>query len=164
MAMQYDVKAARAAGTGLLVTHEPVRLKAITVASATSSVRNTCICDPDLNKSGTYSRTSPSATITVTITDHGLETGDRVFLDFTSGTARDGAYTIIKTGANTFTCTDAPTTTTSGNVTMYSSIALEIDTFSTVGLPVLIPGEGILCPNGIFVGCGSSVTATVYYG
>jgi hypothetical protein len=47
---------------------------------------------------------------------------------------------------------------------MYSSIALEIDTFNTVGLPVLIPGEGIYCPNGIFVGCGSSVTATVFYG
>jgi hypothetical protein len=100
----------------------------------------------------------------VTITDHGLETGDRVFLDFTSGAGRDGAYTITKTGANTFTCADAPTTTTSGNVTMYSSIALEIDTFNTVGLPILIPGEGIYCPNGIFVGCGSSVTATVFYG
>ncbi len=164
MAMQYDVKSARAANTGLLVTHEPVRLKSITVTSATSSLRTTCICDPDFQKSGTYSRTSPSSTITVTITNHGLETGDRVFLDFTSGTGRDGAYTITKTGANTFTCTDAPTTTTSGNVTMYSVIALEIDTYSTIGLPVLIPGEGILCPNGIFVGCGSSVTATIFYG
>jgi len=28
----------------------------------------------------------------------------------------------------------------------------------------LIPGEGIYCPNGIFVGCGSTVTATVFYG
>ena len=162
--MQTDVKSARAASTGLLVTQAPVRLKSITVTSATVSARNTCVCDPTQQKSGTYSRTSPSATITVTITDHGLETGDRVFLDFTSGAGRDGAYTITKTGANTFTCADAPTTTTSGNVTMYSSIALEIDTFNTVGLPILIPGEGIYCPNGIFVGCGSSVTATVFYG
>jgi hypothetical protein len=164
MGMQYDVKSAIAKNTGLLVTQIPVRLKSITVTSATSSVRSVCICDPSLNKSGTYSRTSPSATITVTITDHGLETGDRVFLDFTTGTARDGGYTITKTGANTFTCADVATTTTSGNVTMYSSIALELATFSTVGLPVLIPGEGIYCPNGIFVGCGSSVTATVFYG
>jgi hypothetical protein len=162
--MQYDVKSARAANTGLLVTLIPVRLKAITVTSATSSLRNTCICDPTVQKSGTYARTSPSATITVTIVNHGLETGDRVFLDFTSGAGRDGAYTITKTGNDTFTCADAPTTTTSGNVTMYSSIALEVDTFSTIGLPVLIPGEGIYCPNGIFVGCGSSVTATVMYG
>lgn len=162
--MQTDVKSARAASTGLLVTQSPVRLKSITVTSATVSARNTCICDPSAQKSGTYSRTSPSATITVTIANHGLTTGDRVFLDFTSGTGRDGAYTITKTGDNTFTCADVATTTTSGNVTMYSSIALEIDTFNTIGLPVMIPGEGIYCPNGIFVGCGSSVTATVFYG
>ena len=162
--MQTDVKSARAASTGLLVTQAPVRLKSITVTSSTVSTRSTCVCDPSAQKSGTYSRTSPSATITVTIPNHGLETGDRVFLDFTSGAGRDGAYTITKTGDNTFTCVDAPTTTTSGNVTMYSSIALEITTFNTIGLPVMIPGEGIYCPNGIFVGCGSSVTATVFYG
>lgn len=162
--MQTDVKSARATGTGLLVTVAPVRLKSITVTSATVSARNTCVCDPSVQKSGTYSRTSPSATITVTIANHGLTTGDRVFLDFTSGAGRDAAYTVTVTGTNTFTCADAPTTTTSGNVTMYSSIALEVDTYNTVGLPILIPGEGIYCPNGIFVGCGSSVTATVFYG
>jgi len=162
--MQTDVKSARAAGTGLLVTQSPARLKGITVTSGTSSLRNTCVCDPTVQESGTYARTSPSATITVTITNHGFVTGQRVFLDFTSGAGRDGAYTITVTDDNTFTCADAPTTTTSGNVTAYSSIALEIDTFSTVGLPIRIPGEGIYCPNGIFVGCGSSVTATVFYG
>ena len=162
--MQYDVKSARAAGTGLLVTQQPVRLKSITVTSATSSLRNTSVCDPTVQQSGTYSRTSPSTTITVTMTNHGFVTGQRVFLDFTSGTARDGSYVITKTGDNTFTCADVASTTTSGNVTAYSVILLQLDTFSTVGLPVLIPGEGIYCKNGIFVGCGSSVTATVFYG
>ena len=162
--MQTDVKSAIAKNTGLLVTQTPVRLKSITVTSATVSARNTAICDPTVQSSGTYSRTSPSATITVTIVNHGFVTGQRVFLDFTSGTARDGTYEITKTGTDTFTCADVATTTTSGNVTAYSSIALEIDTFNTVGLPILIPGEGIYCPNGIFVGCGSSVTATIYYG
>ena len=162
--MQTDVKSARAANTGLLVTQSPVRLKSITVTSSTVSLRNTAVCDPTVQQSGTYARTSPSATITVTMTAHGFVTGQRVFLDFTSGTARDGTYEITKTGDNTFTCADAATTTTSGNVTAYSSIALEIDTYNTIGLPILIPGEGIYCPNGIFVGCGSSVTATVFYG
>lgn len=163
--MQTDVKSARAAGTGLLVTQIPVRLKAITVTSGTSSLRNTSICDPTVQKSGTYARTNPSATITVTIVNHGLVTGQRVFLDFTSGAARDGAYNITKVDDDTFTCVDTGViSTTSGNVTEYSSIALEVDTFSTVGLPIKIPGEGIYCPNGIFVGCGSSVTATVFYG
>jgi hypothetical protein len=162
--MQTDVKSAIAKNTGLLVTQAPARLKSITVTSATVSARNTCVCDPTVQSSGTYSRTSPSATITVTIVNHGFVTGQRVFLDFTSGTARDGVYTITKTGDDTFTCADVATSTTSGNVTAYSSIALEIDTFNTVGLPILIPGEGIYCPNGIFVGCGASVTATVFYG
>ena len=162
--MQTDVKSAIAKNTGLLVTQSPARLKAITVTSATVSVRNTAVCDPTVQQSGTYARTSPSATITVTMTNHGFVTGQRVFLDFTSGTARDGTYEITKTGDNTFTCADAATSTTSGNVTAYSSIALEIDTYNTIGLPILIPGEGIYCPNGIFVGCGSSVTATVFYG
>jgi len=162
--MQTDVKSAIAKNTGLLVTQTPARLKSITVTSATVSARNVAICDPTVQSSGTYSRTSPSATITVTIVNHGFVTGQRVFLDFTSGTGRDGVYTITNTGADTFTCADVATTTTSGNVTAYSSIALEIDTFNTIGLPVLIPGEGIYCPNGIFVGCGSSVTATVFYG
>ena len=162
--MQTDVKSAIAKNTGLLVTQIPTRLKSITVTSATVSARNTAVCDPTVQESGTYARTSPSATITVTMTNHGFVTGQRVFLDFTSGTARDGTYEVTKTGNNTFTCADVATTTTSGNVTAYSSIALEIDTFNTVGLPILIPGEGIYCPNGIFVGCGSSVTATVFYG
>lgn len=162
--MQTDVKSAIAKNTGLLVTQAPARLKSIVVTSATVSTRNTAVCDPAAQESGTYARTSPSTTITVTMTNHGFVTGQRVFLDFTSGTARDGVYAITKTSDDTFTCADVATTTTSGNVTAYSNIALEIDTYNTVGLPILIPGEGIYCPNGIFVGCGSSVTATVYYG
>jgi hypothetical protein len=47
---------------------------------------------------------------------------------------------------------------------MYPDIHVEIDTFTTVGLPVKIPGEGILCPNGLFVGVGASVTCSVFYG
>jgi hypothetical protein len=47
---------------------------------------------------------------------------------------------------------------------MYTTILLEVDTFTTVGLPIQVPGEGIYCPNGIYVGLGSSVTATVFYG
>ena len=163
--MQTDVKSAIAKNTGLLVTQIPTRLKSITVTSATVSTRNTAGCDPTVQKSGTYARTSPSATITVTITNHGFVTGQRVFLDFTSGTARDGTYEITKTGDNTFTCADVATTTTSGNVTAYSSIALEIDTFNTVGLPILIPGEGILIEDAMYFTMSSTITGiTVFYG
>ena len=70
------------------------------------------------NLTGTYLRVSPSTTVTVTITAHGLITGDSVFLDFTSGTGVDGQYTATVIDANTFTVTTVASTTTSGNVTL----------------------------------------------
>lgn len=160
MTMQYDVESAHCSASGTAVSYA-TRLKSITVTSGTSSLRNIAVADPTASKSGTYSQTS--TTVTVTITQHGLASGQRVFLDFTSGTSRDAVFTVTVTDENVFTVTST-TASTSGNVTMYTTILLEIDTYSTVGIPVLIPGEGIYCPNGIYVGLGSSVTATIYYG
>ena len=158
--MQYDVKSAHQTASGTAVSYA-TRLKSITVTSGTASARNIGIADPTVSKSGTYSQTT--TTITVTITAHGLVNGQRVFLDFTTGTSRDAAFAVTVTDANVFTVTST-TASTSGNVTMYTTILLELDTFNTVGLPVQIPGEGIYCPNGIYVGLGNSVTATIYYG
>ena len=66
------------------------------------------------NVSGTYSQTG--TTVTVTITNHGYITGNSAYLDFTTGTAVDGEYTVTVIDANTFTVTQA-SRTTSGNVT-----------------------------------------------
>jgi hypothetical protein len=70
------------------------------------------------NLSGTYSQSG--TTVTVTATAHGLITGNSVYLDFTTGTAVDGVYTVTVTDANTFTVTQA-SRTTSGNVTLIRS-------------------------------------------
>ncbi len=160
MTMQYDVKAIHQSASGTAVSYA-TRLKGITVTSGTSSIRNMAVADPTVSKSGTYSQTT--TTITVTITGHGLVNGQRVFLDFTTGTSRDAVFAVTVTDANVFTVTST-TASTSGNVTMYTTLLLELDTFSTVGLPIRIPGEGIYCPNGVYVGLGNSVTATIYYG
>jgi hypothetical protein len=160
MTMQYDVKSVHQSASGTAVSYA-TRLKGITVTSGTASARNIGIADPTVSKSGTYSQTT--TTITVTIAGHGLVNGQRVFLDFTTGTSRDAVFAVTVTNANVFTVTST-TASTSGNVTMYTTILLELDTFNTVGLPVQIPGEGIYCPNGIYVGLGNSVTATIYYG
>lgn len=160
MTMQYDVKSAHQSASGTAISYA-TRLKGITVTSGTASARNIGIADPTVSKSGTYSQTT--TTITVTIAGHGLVNGQRVFLDFTTGTSRDAVFAVTVTNANVFTVTST-TASTSGNVTMYTTILLELDTFNTVGLPVKIPGEGIYCPNGIYVGLGNSVTATIYYG
>jgi len=160
MTMQYDVKAIHQSASGTAVSYA-TRLKGITVTSGTSSIRNMAVADPTVSKSGTYSQTT--TTITVTIVGHGLVNGQRVFLDFTTGTSRDAVFAVTVTDANVFTVTST-TASASGNVTMYTTLLLELDTFSTVGLPIRIPGEGIYCPNGVYVGLGNSVTATIYYG
>lgn len=65
---------------------------------------------------GTYSQSG--TTITVTMTDHKMETGMIANLDFTSGTATDGIdFVVTSTGANTFTVIGKTSVTTSGNVT-----------------------------------------------
>jgi hypothetical protein len=160
--MQTDVKSYIAKESGVATTSR-YRLKSVTVSSATSSLRNIAIADPTVYKSGTWSRTG--TTVTVTINNNGLTDGDRVFLNVSTGTTmRDGMYTVSNVTTNTFTVTSVTSGVASGTVDMYTSIYLELDTFSTIALPVLIPGQGILCDNGIFVGLGSSVTATIFYG
>jgi len=160
--MQYDVKSYHASTSGN-VTTSPVRLKGITVTTGTVSARNMAVANPVVSKSGTWSRTGTA--VTVTINDNGLTNGQRVFLDVAAGTTmRDGVYEVSNVTTNTFTVVSVTSGTATGTVTMYTDIYLEIDTFNTVGLPIKIPGEGIYCPNGFFVGVGSSVTATVFYG
>jgi hypothetical protein len=159
---QYDVKSYHASASGTATT-ESVRLKNVTVTSGTVSARNMAVADPAVSKSGTWSRTG--TTVTVTINGNGLVNGQRVFLDVAAGTTmRDGVYEVSNVTTNTFTVTSATSGAATGTVTMYTNIYVELDTFNTVGLPVKIPGEGIYCPNGIFVGLGASVTATVIYG
>lgn len=72
------------------------------------------------NLTGTYSRTG--TTITVSITSHGLTTGQSVYLDFTSGTGTDGIYIVTVVNANSYTVTDSVSGSTSGNVTQFRYI------------------------------------------
>ena len=160
--MQYDVKSFLAKESGLAVNYR-ARLKGITVTSATVSDRNIAVADPASVQSGTWSRSG--TLVTVTIANNGVANGDRVFLDVAAGTTmRDGVYTASNATQNTFTVTSVTSGTANGTVDMYTNLFLELDTYNTIGLPVKIPGEGILCENGIFVGLGANVTATIFYG
>ena len=71
-------------------------------------------------QSGTYMRTAGSNILTVTTpTSHGLTPGDRVILDFTTGTAQDGNYNILTTPtATTFTVEHEFSGSVNGNVTI----------------------------------------------
>jgi len=160
MGMQYDVKSAHAQSSKVVVNYR-TRLKSVIVSPTTASQKNVAFAN-NVTKTGTYNIPG-STTCTVTITNHGLATGDRVWLDFTSGTAVDNVYVVTVTTANAFEVTTA-SLTTSGNVTMYSDILLEVDTFNATAFNVLIPGEGILAQNGIYVGLVANVSTSVIYG
>ena len=161
MTMQYDVKSYHNTASGLAVPYR-TRLKGVLISPTTSVAFNTVIVD-DVTQTGTYN-VPGSTTCTVTITAHGLTTGDRVYLDFTSGTTTDDAYTVTVLTANTFTVT-VTSATTSGNVTMYAKVLTEIDCSNGTSFYTLIPGEGILATTGIRVFLPSaSVTSTIFYG
>ena len=161
MTMQYDVKSYHNTASGLAVPYR-TRLKGVLISPTTSVAFNTVIVD-DVTQTGTYN-VPGSTTCTVTITAHGLTTGDRVYLDFTSGTTTDDAYTVTVLTANTFTVAVA-SATTSGNVTMYAKVLTEIDCSNGTSFYTLIPGEGILATTGIRVFLPSaSVTSTIFYG
>jgi hypothetical protein len=161
MTMQYDVKSYHNTESGLAVPYR-TRLKGLLISPTTSVAFNTVIVD-DVTQTGTYN-VPGSTTCTVTITAHGLTTGDRVYLDFTSGTTTDDSYTVTVLTANTFTVAVA-SATTSGNVTMYAKVLTEIDCSNGTSFYTLIPGEGVLATTGIRVFLPSaSVTSTIFYG
>jgi len=159
--MQYDVKSVHNTVSGVAVGYR-TRLKGVLISPSTAVTFNTSFCN-NVSQSGTYNIPG-STTCTVTIANHGLTTGDIVYLNFTTGTAQDDAYTVTVTSPSAFTVTTA-SLTTSGNVTMYPEILAEFDCSNGTAFYTLIPGEGILAQDGIFVGIPSaSITTTLFYG
>ena len=73
-----------------------------------------------LNKTGTYSQTG--TTVTITITNHGQAIGDVLTIDYTSGSATDGDFVVVTTpSVDTFTVTAGSSASNSGNVTINRS-------------------------------------------
>jgi hypothetical protein len=166
--MQTDVKAGHLNNSGFVVLGRN-RLKAVsTVGTATAGTLDIfdTITAP---VSATYARTA--AVITVTKVAHGLVTGDVIGITFatasgTSGT--NGNYSITRTGADTFTVTDINSgTIAGGTAAIYSTLWIAsydigaTDVFSNFAI---IPGEGILIKNGIYLNMSNITSANVYYG
>ena len=161
MTTQYDVKSYHNSASGVAFAGR-TRLKGVLISPSTSVTYNTSFCD-NTSLSGTYD-VPGTTTCTVTIANHGLSNGNRVYLNFTSGSAQDEAYTVANVTTNTFTVT-VTSATTSGNVTMYPTILAEFDCSNGTSFYTLIPGEGILAPNGIYVGIpNAAITTTIFYG
>ena len=166
MTMQYDVKSVHMSSTGVAVNYRTRIKGAIVSANASAATRNTVFAN-NVTQTGTYGRSTN--TVTVTITNHGLTSGDRVWLDFsagTGGTETDNVYSVTVSDANTFTVTDSASGTITGSpaVSMYADILMEADSYNPTAFPVVVPGEGILATEGIFVGLVANVTTTLFYG
>lgn len=161
--MQYDVLSYHNTVTGVAVPYR-TRLKGVIVSPTSSSALNVSLCDNNL-EAGTYN--IPGTTVcTVTLVNHGLTAGkSRVVLNFTSGSAVPDTYLVNTTPtADTFTVTTA-VLTTSGNVSIYTDILIEIDCFTATSFYTLIPGEGVIATNGVYVFLPSAtVSTTIFYG
>jgi hypothetical protein len=163
MAMQYDVLSYHNTVSGVAVPYR-TRLKGIVISPSASSTFHVGVFNNTFS-TGTYVQ-SASTTITVTLTAHGLNTGDTVYLNCTTGTGDSNVYSITKTGDNTFTVVSPTSETTSGNVNVYKEELLEIDCATGTSFYTLIPGEGIVGQDGLYVGLPSAgtVTSTIFYG
>ena len=157
MTMQYDVKSQHAATSGLMVAYR-TRLKGAVVFPFTGATGYSAFVD-NTSISGTYARSTTTATITSA--NHGLTTGQWVYLDWDLA---DNPYQVTVTGTNTFTVTVANSGAASGNVTIWTNVLLQADASNATAFSMYVPGEGILAPNGIRVFLATDIHATVFYG
>ena len=157
MTMQYDVKSQHAATSGLMGPYR-TRLKGAVVFPFTGATGYSAFVD-NTSISGTYARSTTTATITSA--NHGLTTGQWVYLDWDLA---DNPYQITVTGTNTFTVTVANSGAASGNVTIWTNVLLQADASNATAFNMYVPGEGILAPNGIRVFLAADIHATVFYG
>jgi hypothetical protein len=156
--MQTDVKSKYATASGVLLPFR-TRIKAFFFGASTTNPSTVGMYDT-ASIAGTYARATTTATVTAV--NHQLEVGDTVFLDWD---LTDDFYIVATvTNANTFTVTVADSGAASGSVTVYNNV-LVVSTVTT-GNDVynIIPGQGILAPNGVRIYLENSVPATVYYG
>jgi hypothetical protein len=157
MGMQYDVKSIHAAVSGLMVGYR-TRLKGAVVFPFTGATGYSAFVD-NVSVSGTYARTTTTATITAA--NHGLSTGQWAYLDWDLA---DNPYQVTVVDANTFTVTVLNSGGTSGNVTVWNRVLLQADASNATAYSIVIPGEGILAENGIRVFLASDIHSTIFYG
>lgn len=107
--------------------------------------------------SGTYTQSGTS--ITITSTSHGLLAGDKIYLDFTTGTGVDAVTTVTSVSdANTFLCTGGTSLSTSGNVTIKFVV-----TFGSNSYIVNLSSSGaVTFTSTVSVGSTLTVTGTGY--
>jgi len=155
--IQYDVRSTHASASGLMIGGR-VRLKGAVIFPFSAATGYTTFVD-NVSAAGTYARATTTATITSA--NHGLTTGQWVYLDWDLA---DNPYQVTVTGTNTFTVTVADSGAASGNVTIYTTVLMQADASNATAYTVVIPGDGIVARNGIRVFLAANVHTTIFYG
>ena len=166
--MQTDVKSGHLNNSGFVVLGRN-RLKAVSMVGTATAGTLDIFDTTTAPVAATYARSG--TTITVTKSAHGLSTGDVVGLTFVTASGSSGTngnYTITVASSSTLTVTDINSgTIAGGTVAAYASLWLaSYDTGAAdlFGNFALIPGEGILVKNGIYLSMTNLTSANVYYG
>ena len=166
--MQTDVKSGHLNNSGFVVLGRN-RLKAVSMVGTASAGTLDIFDTTTAPVAATYARAA--AVITVTKSAHGLATGNVVGITFATASGSSGTngnYTITVTDANTFTVTDINSgTIAGGTVAAYAPLwvaSYDVGTGDYFGNFVLIPGEGILVRNGIYLSMSNLLSANIYYG
>jgi len=84
------------------------------------SKRNPLYIDAQTTSVGTYSQVGTAQV--VTLANHNLQVGQKVYLDYTSGSGVDEILTVTAVTLTTFSGVSATTATTSGNVNVFPPI------------------------------------------
>jgi hypothetical protein len=157
MTMQYDVKSQHAASSGLMVPTR-TRLKGAVIFPFSGATGYSAFVE-NTSLSGTYARSTTTATIT--FANHGLTTGQWVYLDWDLA---NNPYQVTVVDANTFTVTVANSGAASGNVIIWNKMLLQADASNATAYTIVVPGEGILAAEGIRVFLAANIHCTVFYG
>jgi hypothetical protein len=117
----------------------------------------------------TYGRSG--TTITVTLSAHGLTTGQTIGVDFaagTGGTATNGNYLVTVTNSSTFTLTDINSgSITAGAAMVFSSkwlMTYDVAASDSFNNSPFIPDDGVIAIDGIYAQMSNVVACNIYYG
>lgn len=173
--MQYDVISAHLNGDGFAYLGR-IRLKGLVIAGQSSAGTVDMFDTADFPIAATYGQADN--TITVTSAGHALSTGDRVGIAFeaaggVSGT--DGNYTVTVLDDNTFTIESLNTASVAtGTVCYYvtgQAHAQWVTSFDTSAvtaggqiMQILLPGDGILIEEGLYINVSNITGVTLFLG
>ena len=117
----------------------------------------------------TYGRSG--TTITVTLTSHGLTTGQVIGVDFaagTGGTATNGNYVVTVTNSSTFTLTDINSgSITAGAAMVFANrwlMTYDVAASDSFNNSPFIPDDGVIVTDGVYAQMSNVVACNIYYG